>query len=140
WTLIQTTFRTYLSEPARDTTPEQEAFAARVPEQQRANVERVLGSYRGARRSYRIGLVIQLAYGLMSEGHLDLTKRPEGARGPKGVAGRTGKLLADNHIVSVEDAYQNIAKNSENMARGNFLEFDSFLRWASQKSRTKDDL
>ena len=41
------------------------------------------------------------------------------------------------YIISVDDAYQNIAKNTDVMVRGNFPHFDSFLRWASQRNRTK---
>lgn len=70
---------------------------------------------------------------------MDLTKRPPGARGDTGVGGRVGKLLAENHIVSVGDAYQNIAKNTDNMVRGNFPEFDRALTWAAA-SQSKEEL
>jgi hypothetical protein len=89
--------------------PEQRAFQSRVPEAQRTNVQAILQSYLpgGAGKSYRIGLIVQLAFGLTAdEGvRLDLTQRPAGARGkPSGVAHKAHLLLSDAHIASVEDA------------------------------------
>lgn len=76
--------------------------------------------------SYRDGVLVQLAYGLC--GYEDLTHRHRGGRG---VAGRVGDLLAELHISGVKDAFQNIGKNSPNLARGNFPEWDRFLNNAS---------
>src|SRR6202011_2537625 len=42
------------------------------------------------------------------------------------------RFLAERHIPAVADAYQNIAKNSTDLARGNIPSFDNFLRWASK--------
>ena len=100
-------------------------FKAHVPAAPQAMVESVLSA---ARVSYRDGLMIQLAYALCSVRPLDLTKRPKGARG---VAATLGRFLANQHINAVADAYQNIAKNSDDLARGNVPAFDNFLRWAS---------
>ena len=77
--------------------------------------------------SYRDGVLIQLAYGIVDPG-LDLTKRPEGARG---MAQQLGVFFADRHIAAVKDAYQNIAKNTDQLARGNVAEFDRLLHWAT---------
>ena len=85
--------------------------------------------------SYRDGLMIQLAYRLTSEGAIDLTVRHGGART---VAQRLGEFFGHQHIRKVQDAFQNIGKNSTNLARGNFTEFDSFLRWASTNSGSTD--
>lgn len=79
--------------------------------------------------SYRDGIIIQLSYGIVSRERLDLTKRAEGGRG---VAQRLGSLLAARHIKGVMDAYQNIAKNTDEMCRGNQPEFDNILRWANK--------
>jgi hypothetical protein len=81
---------------------------------------------------YRDGVIIQLSFGLLSSQPIDSTKRPEGGRG---VAQRLGTLLAARHIAAVKDAYQNIAKNTKELCRGNDADFDSFLRWANSASR-----
>jgi hypothetical protein len=78
--------------------------------------------------SYRDALLIQLAYGTASTASLDLTRRQVGGRG---VAQRLGKWLAQNHIKSVSDCFQNIGKNTENLVRGNDKSFDAILTWLS---------
>lgn len=82
------------------------------------------------RISYRDGVMIQLAYGL-ADPKLDLTRRQAGARS---VAQQLGTFLADRHIRSVKDAYQNIAKNTDVLTRGNVLQFDRILDWANSAS------
>jgi len=77
--------------------------------------------------SHRDGIIIQLAFGL-ADATLDLTKRPEGGRS---VAQRLGALFKASHIKGVADAYQNIAKNTEELCRGNQADFDDVLRWAN---------
>ena len=76
--------------------------------------------------SYRDGVVIQLAFGL-EDGAVDLTVRPEGGRS---VSQRLGLLFKSKHIKGVADAYQNIAKNTDELCRGNQPDFDDVLRWA----------
>ena len=81
--------------------------------------------------SYRDGLLIQLAFRIVSSvtgQPLDVTRRHEGART---VAKKLGEFLASSHISGVKDAYQNIGKNTKVLTRGNFPEFDSLLHWAS---------
>lgn len=80
--------------------------------------------------SYRDGAVIQLSYGL-SDSTFDLTRR---ARGSRGFAAQIGTFLAERHIRSVKDAYQNIAKNTDVLTRGNVAEFDRLLHWANGAS------
>lgn len=138
WELIRAAVLDALGDPSRDGEPERQAPETRVPEEVRHDIGAVLGSYQGARKSYRIALIGQLAFGIESDEPLDLTRRPPGARGDSGIGGRVGKLLAEHHIVSVGDAYQNIAKNTDVMVRGNFPEFDRALAWAA--SAPKDDL
>lgn len=138
--LIQAAIQRFLDDPNLDGTEERQRLEQHLPEAIRDQLGAVLASYQGAGRSYRIALVGQLAYGIESEEPLDLTKRPPGARGATGVGGRVGTFLADRHIVAVADAYQNIAKNTENMVRGNFPEFDAVLVWASASGRTKTEL
>ena len=75
--------------------------------------------------SYRDALVVQFAFWLANGRPTDITQRQEGGRG---VAGWLGKYLASKHIRAVSDAFQNIGKNTENLVRGNFAEFDSILR------------
>ncbi|MBB3711753.1 hypothetical protein FHS00_001324 [Limimaricola variabilis] len=77
--------------------------------------------------SYRDGILIQFSFGL-AEPEWDLTMRPTGGRT---LAQALGVFLADRHIKSVKDAYQNIAKNTDRLARGNFAEFDSTLIWGN---------
>ena len=105
---------------------------ATLPAEQVKNVDTVLDS---ASISYRDVLVVQLAYRLASEGTSNLTVRHAGART---VGQRLGTFFARHHIRSVQDAYQNIGKNSTNLTRGNFAEFDSFLRWASTDKKITD--
>jgi hypothetical protein len=140
WELIRSTIQRYLDDLALDGATERIAFETRIAKEIQTQIGVVLESYQGARRSYRIALIGQLAYGIESDEPIDLTKRLPGTRGPGGVGGRVGKLLADNHIVSVGDAYQNIAKNTTNMVRGNFPEFDAVLTWASLAGRSTDEL
>lgn len=75
--------------------------------------------------SYRDGVFIQLAWGLEAPG-FDHTLKGEGARSS---AGKFALALAERHIPFVKDAYQNIGKNSTNLARGNVAPFDDLLRW-----------
>ncbi|WP_084863994.1 hypothetical protein [Salibaculum halophilum] len=89
-----------------------------------ADLDHVLAN---RRISYRDGVLIQLGYALI-DADLDLTRRPEGARG---VAQQLGVFLAERHITAVKDAYQNIAKNTDRLARGNVAEFDRLLHWAN---------
>lgn len=92
-------------------------------------LDAVLG---GTRVSYRDALIVQVAFGL--EGGLTAgghTIRPEGARG---VAAGMGSLLAERHIAAVRDAYQNIGKNTDQLARGNVPAFDEALRWLDDAS------
>lgn len=77
--------------------------------------------------SYRDGVLIQLGYGFVAP-ELDLTLRPEGARG---MAQHLGAFLSERHVTAAKDAYQNIAKNTDQLARGNFEEFDRLLVWAT---------
>lgn len=77
--------------------------------------------------SYRDGILIQFSVGLVDPGQ-DMTIRPSGGRS---IAQALGALLAERHIRSVKDAYQNIAKNHDVLARGNFAEFDRVLLWGN---------
>ena len=60
-------------------------------------------------KSYRDGVLIQLAFGLERGDGFDHTRRAEGARS---AAGSVGAGLNARHIPAVRDAYQNIGKNS----------------------------
>lgn len=131
--LITSTVTAYLKQPNKLRKAVAD-FRARVPAEPRAMVDDVLTE---ARVSYRDGLMIQLAYALCSAQPLDLTKRHAGARS---VAGKLGRFLAERHVQSVADAYQNIAKNSADLARGNVPSFDNFLRWASGSSVDRESL
>lgn len=132
WELTRATIERHLSDPgllsrARD------AFEASLPEPQRKHVEALL---RTTDLSYRDGLLIQLAYGL-ALGVQDLTIRHRGGRS---VAGKLGRFLEAAHIPAVKDAYQNIAKNTPTLTRGNVPAFDEFLRWASEPERASEQL
>lgn len=111
-----------------------EAFAARqrdaLPDAAAIRIDAVLGK---ASKSYRDGLIIQLAYGLEDEAAAeDHTIRHEGGRG---VAQDLGKLFAERHIAGVKDAYQNIGKNITKLDRGNEPEFDETIRWFNTVNR-----
>ena len=113
----------YIADPARAAL---EAATARefLPLEVSADLDAVLAD---SRTSYRDGIMIQLAYGL-AEPNIDLTRRQSGART---VAQQLGAFLAERHVRSVKDAYQNIAKNTDVLTRGNVAEFDRFLHWAN---------
>jgi hypothetical protein len=75
--------------------------------------------------SYRDGLIIQLGWGL---------EVPQFDHTHKGGGGRTAAqaiatALGKRHIAATRDAYQNIGKNTPNLARGNVAAFDDLLRW-----------
>lgn len=75
--------------------------------------------------SYRDGVLIQLAWGL---------EEPDSDHTMMGTGGRStsksiGTALADRHVKAVKDAYQNIGKNTSNLARGNVPAFDDLLHW-----------
>ena len=110
-----------------------------IEEAQRVNLGSILDKVT-TKRSYRVVAIIQLAFGIAADGRIDLTVRPPGTRGAKGVAGRIGRYLLEHHVTAPDDAYQNLGKNSEKLVRGNFAEFDAFLEWAASEGRTKDQL
>lgn len=75
--------------------------------------------------SYRDGVFIQLAWGLEEPG-FGHTFKGDGARS---AARDFATALDRRHIPGVKDAYQNIGKNTTNLARGNVAAFDDLLRW-----------
>lgn len=79
--------------------------------------------------SYRDGLLIQLGWGLTVAGAFDHTQR---GRGGRTAAEKLGTALASRHIAAVNDAYENIAKNTANLVRGNVPEFDHLLKWMNR--------
>jgi hypothetical protein len=83
--------------------------------------------------SYRDGLMIQLAFGLEASEGFDHTKRAPGARG---VGQQLGKANRARHIAGVNDAYENIGKNSVDLARGNIAPFDRLLVWMNDADTT----
>ena len=90
--------------------------------------------------SYRDALLIQLAYRLTMTNPtvgLNVAERHSGARS---VAAQVGAFFAENHIPAVKDAYQNIGKNTTNLVRGNFGEFDALLLWASKTTTALSDI
>lgn len=77
--------------------------------------------------SYRDGLIIQVAWGLEETAEpFDHTQRGEGGRS---VAQQLGKAHGERHIAKVNDAFENIGKNTPNLARGNLAAFDRLLHW-----------
>lgn len=87
--------------------------------------------------SYRDALVVQLAFWLANGSTTDITMRQEGGRG---VSKALGEYLARKHIRAVNDAFQNIGKNTENLARGNLKEFDTVLQWGASGERTNQEI
>ena len=105
-----------------------------LPAEQVENIKAILCN---SAISYRDALIVQFAFGLAAKGPLDLTLRQPGARGDSGVAGRLSAFLTESHIKGVKDAFQNVGKNTANLARGNFPQFDAALKWASTAGRKK---
>lgn len=114
-------------------------FLSIIPAEQRTHALAVLEGDTTPTKAYRVGLMVQLAYAVAANQHIDITHRQPGARGRTGVAGQCGRYLLDRHVKASIDAYQNIAKNSTNLVRGNNQAFDAFLRWAAEPSRTRDE-
>lgn len=113
----------YLTDPAAGVADGASARAA-LPAEVLADLDAVLGD---SRISYRDGVLIQLAYGLADPAQ-DLSRRPAGGRS---LAQQLGLFLAERHVRSVKDAYQNIAKNTDVLTRGNVADFDRLLTWAN---------
>lgn len=86
------------------------------------------------KKSYRDGLLIQLAFGLEANSGFDHTLSPTGGRG---AAAGVGVGFAERHIPAVKDAYQNIAKNQPNLVRGNEPAFDRLLLWMNGETVAK---
>lgn len=84
------------------------------------------------RNSYRDGILIQLAFGLEHGDGFDHIHRAEGART---AAAQLGLGFGERHIPAVKDAYQNIGKNSTNLARGNLAAFDALLLWRNKADK-----
>lgn len=90
----------------------------------------LMKTVQSAALSYRDGVLIQLTWGLETPG-FDHTCKGEGARS---TAAKLALGLMKRHIPAVRDAYQNIGKNSSNLARGNVPAFDELLRWMNSAS------
>ena len=125
--MVQETMWGYTGEAER-LEERRRVLLALVPVEQVANMEAALKGKKG--QSYRDGVIIQLAYKI-SDPTLDATKRPSGGRT---LAQRLALFFEQQHIPTVRDAYQNIAKNSAELCRGNFEEWDRFLPWLNEAS------
>ncbi len=108
----------------------EEAAAAAKAELDQATAEILARVLADKRISYRDGVLIQLAWGV-ADPAADLTIRNEGART---LAQQLGEFLSQRHVAFVRDAYQNIAKNTNTLIRGNVPDFDALLVWASGAS------
>ena len=98
------------------------------------HIEAVLQS---ASLSYRDALVVQLAFWIANGRHTDITTRAEGGRG---VSKWLGTYLAAMHIRAVQDAFQNVGKNTVRLDRGNAPSFDKVLHWGSSRERSSTDI
>lgn len=87
--------------------------------------------------SYRDALVVQFAFWLAVGAPLNIQLRHEGGRG---VSKWFGEYLSKKHIRAVKDAFQNIGKNTEQLARGNMPDFDSILLWGSDPDRSVGEI
>jgi len=124
WGLLETTLLAYI----RDSSPLESLkgdFDKQVPSSARASITALLSH---SSLSYRDGVLIQLAYKIVDR-TIDATLRPTGART---TAKKLGKLFAEKHIKGVNDAYENIGKNTKNLVRGTLAEWDALLPWMNQ--------
>lgn len=126
WALLQTTLAGYIKD-CSSLECLRASFERLVPEEQRELIEAVLAY---PRLSYRDGLLLQLAYKLC-DSSIDATMRQPGARG---TAQGLGSLFADSHIQGVNDAYENIGKNTANLVRGAYPTWDELLPWLNAGS------
>lgn len=102
------------------------AAGASLPPAARRDLDAVL---RSSQLSYPGAALIQLAYAAC--GATDLTLRHTGART---VGQKLGEFLDREHIATARDAMQNVGKNSPNLVRGNFAEWDSLLKWLTAQA------
>lgn len=82
--------------------------------------------------SYRDGALILVAYEVLAGGGLDVRERPPGARGVAGFLGET--LLPSLKIPCRKSAFQNIAKNTKSLIRGNRQSWDALVAWLSDEA------
>jgi len=121
FSLIRTKIERCLADP--DSLPAATvAFGAIVGTDQLAAVKEVLSL---SQLSYRDAVLIVLAYKL-EDPSLSALLRQEGGRS---VAQDVGDLFKAHSIPFVKDAFQNIAKNTRQLARGNVPAFDDLLAW-----------
>jgi hypothetical protein len=105
-----------------------------APEAIESQVNKVLIS---SNISYRDALVIQFAFWLAVGSTVNIQIRQEGGRG---VSKWFGEFLSSKHIRAVKDAFQNIGKNTDQLARGNDEYFDSILLWGSNPDRSFEEI
>lgn len=107
-----------------------ERAAQALPE---AIIDQIANTMNSQLRSYPVALAIQFACGvaLRKQVPVNITERQPGMRGAKGVAGRVAKYLKSRSIPTVDDAFQNIGKNTTTLNRGNMPAFDALLPWGA---------
>ncbi len=118
-----TTLRHYVTDAAARSHAFDEARAHLPPE-----IVEALNQLCARPDSYRDALLVVLAVPLVRGAPVDLTQRTPGGRS---ASGKIGRLLRELHIRGVDEAFQNIAKNSRTLTRGNNVTFDSLLRWST---------
>lgn len=111
----------YLDNPEEHATAKS-AIEALIGSSTLRNIDDVLQT---TRLSYRDALLIILAFKYVNP-DLNTTVRPAGSRT---VGSRLGRFLKAKAIPFVNDAFQNIGKNNDALARGNYEEFDDLLGW-----------
>lgn len=105
---------------------------SKLPVEVLENVAAVESLKKSQPQTHRDALLIQLGFGLEAQEPIDHRQRAMGAR----TAGAPfGKLFASRHIPAIADAFQNIGKNIELLARGNVPPFDALLTWMNDASR-----
>jgi hypothetical protein len=111
------------AERAKDETAAKDSLPAKVVAQ--------LDELTAKPDSYRDSLLLLLAIPTVRGERVDLRERAPGWRA---ATRAVGKVLRGLHIKGVNEAFENIAKNSPQLVRGNNDAFDSLLIWASDEA------
>lgn len=128
--LIQSAVTGFLKRPPELTLLQTEAYQALGGTDLPRHLERTIHN---RSLSYRDLALIQAAYAIRQPG-LDTKIRPEGART---VAKRLSQFLRANHIRAVDDAYQNVGKNTDILVRGSDPDSDQLLTWMASAGNSE---
>lgn len=134
WAALETALNRAFTADTADAGDIEARFSATLPPSPQTLVTAILDRDTTKKKAYRAKVILQLAFGITAGSPIDLTQRQDGART---VAGKCGDLLKARHVETPDNVDQNRGGAA---ALGHHLEYDAFLRWASEGTRTKAEL